>query len=488
MQLPFFERRAEAFLGALNRERYLHGAGLKATLDVRPIYDAYRDILSLDTYSWLRDQHVDPTYLRYLLDFQATHLLESEVATFDERLANGEAAAHVEWIGERTPLRTAIVRQMVEPDRDRRHWLNELVRGRIVELNVVRLERRRILEHRTGDLGYSGSIALRDDLRGLGLADLGEVARSLLEATEDDYNQALRDQLAHHRLDAGDAWEVDLEWILRGAEYDSSFAVDRLLPSLYRTFGGLGLRLEDQGNVRLDDEARPLKSPRAFWAPIGVPGDVVVVVRPVGGRPDFDATLCAFGHAERLANADRTGPFGYRWLGDPAVGEAYAGLFRSLTTDPGWLRWQLELDDPRDALRLGRFHALCTLRRWAATLSFVLEPGGTEEPEEGATGRAERLSDALGVRFFAEECVADDDSDVDAAVSLRGRLLETVLRAFLRREYDEEWFRSPRAGRFLVERWREGQRYLAEELARFMGADGLRAEPMLEELRTDPAS
>jgi hypothetical protein len=47
------------------------------------------------------------------------------------------------------------------------------------------------------------------------------------------------------------------------------------------------------------------------------------------------------------------------------------------------------------------------------------------------------------------------------------------LRAYLRREFDEEWWRSNRASRFLVqELWRPGRRHTAEELLGFMGYEG----------------
>jgi hypothetical protein len=52
-------------------------------------------------------------------------------------------------------------------------------------------------------------------------------------------------------------------------------------------------------------------------------------------------------------------------------------------------------------------------------------------------------------------------------------MLAAHLREFLRREYDADWRRNPRAGRFLVqELWRPGRRYTAEDVLGYMGYDG----------------
>ena len=59
---------------------------------------------------------------------------------------------------------------------------------------------------------------------------------------------------------------------------------------------------------------------------------------------------------------------------------------------------------------------------------------------------------------------------------LRAEIFAAQLRAYLRREFDEEWWRSNRAARFIVrELWRPGRRHSAEELLGFMGYEGFDA-------------
>src|SRR5919197_726939 len=256
-----------------------------------------------------------------------------------------------------------------------------------------------------------------------------------LASTADLYRDTLRDALAEHGLAPDSAWKADLAYVLRGTELDTAFPREQLLPTLIGTLRGFGFDLEDQRNIVLDLEPRPRKSPPAFCAPIDIPNDVRLVLQPIGGRQDYETILHEAGHAEHFGNIDRGLPFGYKWLGDKSVTEGYAFLLHYLTTDRLWLRRQPDL-----------------------------------------------LSDHLMVRYFPEEYLADVDDGFYAAQYLRAWTFEAQLREYLKKEYDEEWFRAPRAGRFIRdELWRQGQKYTADELVRFMGYDELDPSVMLGE-------
>ena len=75
-----------------------------------------------------------------------------------------------------------------------------------------------------------------------------------------------------------------------------------MLPALEATLRDLGIDLAAQANVHLDLEQRPAKSPRAFCAPIEVPGRVMLVIAPIGGRDDWEALFHEAGHAEHYAH------------------------------------------------------------------------------------------------------------------------------------------------------------------------------------------
>jgi oligoendopeptidase F len=226
-----------------------------------------------------------------------------------------------------------------------------------------------------------------------------------------------------------------------------------------------------------------MKSPRAFCAPIAIPNDVRLVLQPTGGHQDYDTLLHEAGHAEHFANVDPSLPFAYKWLGDSSVTEGYAFLLHYLSTDPLWLHHYLDYDDAAEFRHSALFLKLQMLRRYATKLLYEPELFRAAEPERLSERYVDLFSHHLMVRYFPEEYLSDVDDGLYAAQYLRAWMFEAQLREYLKKEYDEEWFRSPRAGKFVRDLWREGQKYTADELAKFMGYDELTPAPLLAEIR-----
>src|SRR5256885_763315 len=103
----------------------------------------------------------------------------------------------------------------------------------------------------------------------------------------------------------------------------AAFPQDKMLPALQKTLEDLGVDLRRQENVELDVEKRPQKTPRAFCAPIEVPGRVVLVIQPVGGPDDWRALFHEAGHTEHFANTSPDLPIEWRRLGGHAGTEGW---------------------------------------------------------------------------------------------------------------------------------------------------------------------
>ena len=91
-------------------------------------------------------------------------------------------------------------------------------------------------------------------------------------------------------------------------------------------------------------------------------------------------------------------------------------------------------------------------------------------------------SAALGLPIAAPAVWLELDPDRGAGARLRGFALAAVLRQELRSSFGENWFESRRAGRYLRDIWSCGRRYDAEELAREVGAPGLRWDLVRDDL------
>ena len=487
MLLATFERDADTLLTALERARYLEASGRWPTLALMPAFERFPELASLDAYEQLLDIDEEERIALGLQRLVLELYVGSTGARYDEWLAHQERTATVEWGGQSLPWRYARQLVGIEPERQPRHELDEAIRGASqpfarVRLDRIKTTRRQIVEVGQYDLPED-DLGFWSHTRGVDVETVSKLAEWILSETSELYLDALRDQLIHHRMDEGDTWEVDLEWLFRGEEYDRVYPAHLLMPTATRALWDLGMRLEDQTNVHLDLDDLPERVARSFCAPIGVPDEIVGVLAPRGGVADYASLLTVLGQAERHAYADRTQSIAYRRLGDQAVVESYGLLFARHLERPQWLAMRLEADATRDAIRLRAFERLYRLRRAAVSHLYEVELRKAEEPDALESEYVDRFADALMVRPFAENFLDVADDPFDGARHMRAALFAGQLGKLLEQEYDEEWYRSGRAGRFLVDRWREGQRYTAEELARFLGFEGLDPSVLVADLR-----
>jgi hypothetical protein len=72
---------------------------------------------------------------------------------------------------------------------------------------------------------------------------------------------------------------------------------------------------------------------------------------------------------------------------------------------------------------------------------------------------------------------------------LRAWQLQAALREVLIAQFDEDWYRNPRAGPWVVrELFAEGQRELASELAERVGAPALSFQPVIRAIEAGLAA
>jgi hypothetical protein len=233
----------------------------------------------------------------------------------------------------------------------------------------------------------------------------------------------------------------------------------------------------------LDLESRPNKTPRAFCAPVIVPGEVYLVLTPIGGREDFSIMFHEAGHTEHFAHIGAELAFEFRYLGDAAISETFAFLFQHLIDTPAWLERRLEITDATQLAAYARANRLIYLRRYAAKLAYELELHSSEHPLEQMRSRySELLGSALGVAWSGETYLSDVDPGFYCAGYLRAWALEAHLRAHLRARFGEAWFEVREAGDLLRALWRDGMRLSAEELLGELTGERLDFRILLDDL------
>ena len=458
-EVDAFRTQADAFIRDLNQEFYDHYAGLKETLDVEQIYEQYEELTKLETAQRMESA---PTEIwRFACEGYLGNLTREHQA----RVARVEAELEASVDGRQIPYRMLRVALANEPDRAKREQI-ERQRVELLDetLNPIYLEAAEIDRQAVLQLDAPNYYELYRRF-GFRLDDLAQECRALLDETERLWEQ-VGDGQFRERLGIGldEARPWDVARLFRAPELDRLYPTDGMLPALEKTLGDLGIDLHGQQNVHLDLEVRPSKSPRAFCAPIEVPGKVMLVIQPIGGKDDWEALFHEAGHTEHYAHTDGDLALEGRRLGDMAVTEGWAALFEYLVTDPAWLNRRLDVPRPADLAREGAASLLYFSRRYSAKLLYEIEFFQADDPKAMRGRYFEILSDALKLPVNAESYLDDIDGSFYVTGYLRSWAFEAQLRDHLRSEFGTDWFAHRGAGDLLRELWALGQAPTAEEL------------------------
>ncbi len=447
--------RGERFHEELGREGYLTGAGLAAEAHFEEIFERHADLAGEEAFEAARP---DPLLFAWVVD----NRVGRAVAALEDRLHAWEAGATVALQdGTVMPYQRTAVAIANEAERPRRLMLDRARRAVLAEPTALRAERLGRERDLIEGLGLGDFVSARAALAGIDLDALGDACGSFLTRTSDPYRDALAERLrAQLHLRPGEADRADAAYLFRGVAFDDAFPAADLVPTACRQVGEMGLDAESGGRIRYDTEERERKRPRAFCAPVRVPDEVYLVIRPFGGASDYRAFWHELGHALHFSHASATLPFEHRWLGDNSVTESFATLFEHQLLAPAWLgRFSpLRGDRLRAFVRDQAFARLAVVRRYAAKLRYELALFRAPRLADGADRYVATLTEATLFRYAPEDYLLDLDEGFYAARYLRAWQLEAGLSALLTERFDEDWFRNPRCGPFVAGLMARGQR------------------------------
>jgi oligoendopeptidase F len=482
-ELDRFRDQADSFIRDLDEEYYQHFAGLKETLDVEQVYERYEELTKLETAQTLKDAPTE------LWRFACEGFLGNLTREHQARVAKVEAELETTVDGETIPYRMLRVAMSNEPDRDTRQRLEE-ARLRLLDeqLNPIYLDAAQIDQQAVHQLDAPNYYELYKRF-GFRLDEVAAECQELLDDTERLWERE-GDKLFRSRLGIGldEAHPWDVVRLFRAPELDQLYPNDQMLPALEHTLTDLGIDLRSQENVHLDLDTRPSKSPRAFCAPIDVPGRVMLVIQPIGGKDDWEALFHEAGHTEHYAHTSADLPMEARRLGDMAVTEGWAMLMQHLVTEPAWLNRRLDVPRVEELAHDGAVSLLYFVRRYAAKLLYEIEFFQAENIPSMRSRYAEILGDSLKLPVNPESYLDDIDGSFYVTGYLRSWAFEAQLREFLRSELGNDWFAKRDAGDLLRELWSLGQGPTADELLRDVTGAKLEMASVAERIREGLAS
>ena len=476
LALETFETQAEAFLRARAWREHQFLNGFRPGRGLVSLYDTdFPDFTSLDLWNDVQAATAEsPRQHTRLSALLASANLEGRTREFAVGLTRTHGAATVVFEEQDVPWRQAPARWPLVADVPRRHALEEGWRSVFrSDLNPMLERWHETLRSNLAGLGTDDWLAFWCQFREYDLGVVSKLSQSLLEQTSEIYGHGLGVYLGQLELPIDDAWISDADWAFRAPRFDSVFAGRLHLPTIIRTVRDLGIELEEQDNVFIE----PGADADLACLPLGIPSEIHLLWRPVGGWLDYARILRGVGMMEHLAHADPSLRVWERWLGDPTPNLGYGYLLEGLLRDRIWLAQRMEYTASDDFLIIAHLEWLYRVRGMAALALYEQRLWQSEPGSSLAADFEESLSTATRVRHFADAYLSilrgAPWSTLESATQVRAAVFAAQLRLFLKQEFDEEWWRSARAAKFIRdELWRPAQRHSAEELLGYMGYEG----------------
>lgn len=235
------------------------------------------------------------------------------------------------------------------------------------------------------------------------------------------------------------------------------FRREDLVHALSRCLGDLGLSQNADGRITVDTDAREGRDARARVVELRVPDSIRLLLTPDLGIETYASWLFHWGKAIHRANVGRTLPFVERRLGDASVIDAVGLLFETFLLDEGWLKRYLRLtaNQAREASRAVAFRQLHQLRRQAGLATYSAERFTSSSVADEYRAR---MSDATGAEVTRGQARFVLDGFGDSLLKLDAYALEHTMRVHLRERFNEDFWRNPATGRWVVDLASRGQR------------------------------
>jgi hypothetical protein len=481
-----YRRDYAAYSAAAERARFEHHAGLSPRLELRPVEERYADLWTREAVEDLRRafdetpaQFETPRAgLRALAGTAALKYAEWRAREVSEELRRCAESGGFEWGGERVAASEVSRLLASESDATRRRELTRRRLDAVCACDDLRAARLEALNEAARELGFEGRRALYEEFAGVSLETLAAGAGFFLRRTEAAYMSALAEWSSSRlALGAGSAPRyADLLFFERAADGEAQFPARDFRGLYAETLAGLGVRVESQRGLRVDDTQRAGKSADSACFAVAPPEDVRLVVGGgAGGLRFFRRSLAEGGRAQMFAWASSETAHHHPefvYAPDRATESGHGLLLAGLLREPIWFEGRRRVRAAEASL-LARRAALLDLygarRECAAVASaLALEGAAGGRTEQLAEEYAAQFTEATGFRHEAATHLLDADEWFESATNLRARLFAVAFREHLRGRHGRRWFESRGAGEELIDVWNTASRFRAEELSKLL--------------------
>lgn len=485
MNVNDYRRDYAKFCAARERERFLRHLGLAPDPQIESPLAAFAHLFSLQAINNLNDalndvaEHFETERagVHALLAAARLVYVETQNADAREEIASCEEATNFIWNGASVPASENGAKSIAaEPAPARRREIAARWFDAIRSCDDLRAAHTKSLHIAARSLGFDNYRALRLDACRANLDGMHIVADEFLERTASIYELKLAQWAAQNVAlsTPSDLSYADSLFFKRAAKLDDRFRGKRLRDVYHSAMRGLGIRVEQQPNIIIDDSALPSNEAHTACFGIKPPEEVRLVIgtaRARVGANEYQSFLGEAGRAQHHAWTSHEMRARYPefvYAPDRATGGAYAFLFRALLQDAQWLSEHFAFaaktaNDTARAFALLELHdaRLAGARVQAET---ALPNDSNSVSQKDAEDYARLMTEATGFRHNAATYLIDWDARLQSFDELRARLFAAHLCEHLRTQHGRRWWTTRAARDELIDLWNTGSRYSVEEL------------------------
>ncbi len=444
---------------ALRKEFYLNFSGQKSKTKIKEIFKSSRDLIEPEVFQSLREDTSeaaqDANGTRLMAAFVAGAILLSKSAQIVDNLLEAQASSEFTIDKTRVPFRESIKLFLTKSKERQAKKIQENRGSVLTKLNEFYLRQYAYLQKDSHDLGFSNYLDLREFTDSLKSLELAEKAKELIRDTE-YISKELLSWFMHKKMDLKlkDAGAHNLFFLLNSFELKDSFPKLNTHKIAQSILDETGINLP--ATLMFDTEKR-----RGH-----ITGSIPYIIEP-GARmlistnltrtvSDYESFLESFGYCLCYGFTNMDDYFEYTHLRENSFLSTFSALIKGLVYEPAWLKKHLKIEADNDFMKFLYLRRLMETRILCAKV--IYEVALYQRQDDKKEMYREIMEIATHCKAPSQDYLFDIQPHLDSLDEFKGSLVQTILRAYLINNYDEQWWRNKETSDLLIKIWETGGR------------------------------
>lgn len=478
MDISQIEETLSKFIYELETEDRLVRVGLKDTAQTAPIYKKYRNLFTKETLekvsnvSKVTKVSKEKDILERIYFTIAGSYMGLATAAEEDKITTYFSKAHAVVNGERVPYFQISPIVSKDPIFVRREKFDDAGAKIVAKANpkqaAILAQEIKLIK----SLGFSSYVDFHTQASKVDFAKFYK----LVKKTAADTDKLWQKVVAKVSADVfgqpfGNIRSCHMTYLRSISMYDNYYPKEKVVETFLKWTQDIGLS-DLLTSIKIDDEQRPKKNPRAvcYWP--NPPSEIHLVIKPIGGEQDFEAVFHEGGHALHGASVYKNLPYPLKTLAHTnALTETYAFVLEDLVFNPEFLTMYLNVSTfTGNKIRWQAYFVnLMMLRRYLGKFSYEYEMFSKGATANGPKLYKKNLEATTGFVTRSENWLSDMDSGFYSASYLRAWIASAQIQDYLVKKFGKKWFVNKKAGEFLRKLYARGVTDEVEDVVKRLG-------------------